>query len=740
MAPGAKFKLSDVERRVTIQPPTDAQPDPSRSPPSVPAPVPPADEAAWYAPETVDQYEVRPGTVATVRESRRDEAPFTYEVREPARTARDIDALDRVTKHFAEARPVRPRTREGTAERVAAGLGEKYAHILDQLLDLPPAARRRVDYYAHRDLRCLGSVTPLALDDSIEVGDPTGETLVVHTQDFAPAATTFGANVEHLDRVLAQRLERRTVRFRSFEVPVVLYHERLIGTDAFDTKYAVLEPDVLPGDEELIAGCKERIWEANVDGDIDDEGAFVRERAEAYLARQLTARDTRAWLGALRHRVREALAAHGLVVPEVDDRYAAARLDDLVYYVMRDYVGDGELTIPIRDPELEDIEANRVGERIKVVPRHPEAGGRVPTNLRIDDEARFTNLVTQLAARDGVELNAATPSAKVNLAPPEVDDGETIRCAVALPVVSEDGPHVSIRKQSADPMTPIDLVDREALPTELVALLWLAYEHHGVVLFCGPTGVGKTTLMNAHMPFIRYDDRPVSIDEGSREVRLPQETGVSMTTRDHREAYKAVTMADLMTEANYLNPDVEVIAEINTPASFRTFGEALQTGHGLIGTSHAPDITAFVNRATEQGLPAYLLAEIDLLVFPRQVGADRFVGEVVTLVDPENAGPGTSQIDRPDATVYYEVVCRREPDGSYSYPVGEATDPAPTLFDRLAGRESRTNQDVEREFQRKHRYVRYLVKEEIADIGELFALLADLRNEEAATVERLSGE
>jgi len=25
----------------------------------------------------------------------------------------------------------------------------------------------------------------------------------------------------------------------------------------------------------------------------------------------------------------------------------------------------------------------------------------------------------------------------------------------------------------------------------------MLYEHHGVVLFSGPTGVGKTTLMNA---------------------------------------------------------------------------------------------------------------------------------------------------------------------------------------------------------------------------------------------------
>ncbi|RLM60037.1 secretion system protein, partial [Halorubrum sp. Atlit-9R] len=147
-----------------------------------------------------------------------------------------------------------------------------------------------------------------------------------------------------------------------------------------------------------------------------------------------------------------------------------------------------------------------------------------------------------------------------------------------------------------DVLTPVDLVESGSVSTELVTLLWLCYEHHRVVLFSGATGVGKTTLMNAHMPFVPYDHRPISIDEGSREVHLPHETGVSLTTRDHESEFKRVTMADLMTEANYLNPDVEVIAEINTPESFATFAETLNTGHGVIGTTHAADIETLVNR------------------------------------------------------------------------------------------------------------------------------------------------
>jgi type IV secretory pathway ATPase VirB11/archaellum biosynthesis ATPase len=346
------------------------------------------------------------------------------------------------------------------------------------------------------------------------------------------------------------------------------------------------------------------------------------------------------------------------------------RLDDLLYYVLRDLIGYGKLTIPVRDPTLEDVEANRVGERVKVVPRVDVGhNDRIPTNLTFESERAFVNVVTRLAADDGAELNASTPSAKVNLSPPGVE--ETIRCAVALPTISEDGPHISIRKQSPDPLTPVDLVEADSISTELVALLWLLYESHGVVLFCGPTGVGKTTLMNAHMPFIPYKDRPISIDEGSREVYIPHETGVSLTTREHEREHRRVTMADLMTESNYLNPDVEVIAEVNTPESFSTFAETLNTGHGLVGTTHAGDVETLVNRIVEQGLPPYLLAEIDLLVFPTRDGEERYVGEVVELVSDGSGhrfdGDRSGTIHKGGTTIHWNALAWRDHDGEYHF-------------------------------------------------------------------------
>jgi type IV secretory pathway ATPase VirB11/archaellum biosynthesis ATPase len=717
----------------------------------VPPPIPPDDGDAWYAPDVRAQYEVHPGVVATVREA---DSGFDYRVREPELGSAERAAMAKVREHFSAVSHRRPLTREGTRERAESGLAPKYRRVLDRLLDVSPAARRRVRYHALCELRLLGDLTPLALDDAVEivdVGREETEELVVHTTDFAPATTAFDADAEYADRVAGERLRGYTVSFAGFDVPVVVYREHLLGDDRFTTKYAVLEPDLLPGDEELVAEAKDRVWESNVDEVVEDRQAFVRERAEQFLQRQLTARNARAWLEATRYRVENALAAYGLAVPPVDSRYATDRLDDLVYYVLRDYVGEGILTIPLRDPHLEDIEANRIGERVKVVPRDEvTSDGRVPTNLAFDSETEFVNVVTQLAASDGVELNASTPSAKVNVDPPGVE--ETVRCAVALPVVSEGGPHVSIRKQSPDALTAVDLVERGALSTELVTLLWLLYEHHGVVLFSGPTGVGKTTLMNAHMPFIRYDDRPISIDEGSREVAIPHETGVSLTTRDHENEFKRVTMADLMTQTNYLNPDVEVIAEINTPASFQTFAETLNTGHGVVGTTHAADVETLVNRVVEQGLAAYLLREIDLVVFPHHVDGDRYVAEVVEFVSAREYEELSTEhercgrIDKGDETVYWNTVAYRDTGGEFhlAYEHPELGDGRRRLdariFHRVAAATDRDVDAVEAEFRRKHRYVQYLVREGVTDSDRLFGFLSDLRTDEAATVERVREE
>jgi len=154
----------------------------------VPAPRPPDDGEAWYAPGIVAQRTVHPDVVTTVRQ--RDGA-LRYETREPELSAAGEDALSRIHEHFEGAELGRPLTREGARELMDAGFDPKYREAIDRLVgaDLTPAARRAVDYHALADIRCLGDLTPHALDERIEVADADAETLVVHTEDYAPCAT-----------------------------------------------------------------------------------------------------------------------------------------------------------------------------------------------------------------------------------------------------------------------------------------------------------------------------------------------------------------------------------------------------------------------------------------------------------------------------------------------------------------------------------------------------------------------
>ncbi|GAB7010085.1 hypothetical protein JCM31271_20280 [Halorubrum trueperi] len=178
----------------------------------------------------------------------------------------------------------------------------------------------------------------------------------------------------------------------------------------------------------------------------------------------------------------------------------------------------------------------------------------------------------------------------------------------------------------------------------------------------------------------------------------------------------------------------------------------------MIGTTHAEDVEALVNRVIERGLPPYLLREIDLVVFPRQIGGERYVSRAVELLsadeyealdseakrsptgNPKHGGAGV--VDKGGEAVYYNTLAWRDADGEFRFPGAPGTDSKPregrTLhaLARLANHTDREVDAVEAEFASKRRYVEYLVREGIDDADDLFEFLADLRTDEAATVER----
>jgi hypothetical protein len=147
----------------------------------------------------------------------------------------------------------------------------------------------------------------------------------------------------------------------------------------------------------------------------------------------------------------------------------------------------------------------------------------------------------------------------------------------------------------------------------------------------------------------------------------------------------------------------------------------------------------------EKGLPAYLLREIDLVVFPTHVDGERYVGEAVELLsERETADVGdTRRIEKDGTAVHHNRVLGRSPDGdwTFAYDHPKLGDPTRSRglrsLDRIAERTDRPVEAVEAEFHRKHGYVEYMVRAGMTDMTDVFGFLSDLRTDEAATVERL---
>jgi type IV secretory pathway ATPase VirB11/archaellum biosynthesis ATPase len=703
----------------------------------------PGDEAAWFRPRVRTQYPVGRAVVTICAD---DTGPGVYTVRAPLGDEASLGVQDQVDRKRVGEPPERPLTREGVRRRWEARPAPSVRSAVAAATPGDRPARRRLIDTLHRRWWCWDALTELALDRSVtvvEVADDRRQVWLQHAT-AGPAVAVMDEGTPCVGRLTAREVAAYTVPFAGMPIEVRICTDEMQRAGPFRARYIAQEPPLSAEDRAVIRRCKRALWEVQIDGAPEERISRITDHIERMLQRAVTAHTG--------DPPQPPVAA----APSGDAGHRWSQYARCRYHILRDYVGEGPLTIPLRDPHLEDIEANRVGERIKVVPRADLglADARVPTNLQFDDEARFSNLVRQLAAADGVELNASAPSAKVNISLEDHPDQETIRCAVALPTISAGGPHVSIRKQPAAPMTPMTLIDQGVIPPMLVAVLWLLLEHRGVVLFSGPTGVGKTTLLNAHMPFIPADQRPITIDEGSREVFLPHETGIALTTREHESRSKRVTMAELMTEANYLNPDVEVIAEVNTPASFRTFAEVLNTGHGVVGTTHADDIDALVNRVIEQGVPAYLLGEIDLVVFPKRVGAQRYVGAAVEVLDrdahaalPDEARSGIVQKD--GSRLYTNELVWRGADGAprtaYDHQTGAG---GPRTTDRRANRAMgvidaiarRTDQPppaVEAEFRSKLETVCALTDAGVGDMATLIEIIGTHRIDAATARERI---
>jgi len=161
------------------------------------------------------------------------------------------------------------------------------------------------------------------------------------------------------------------------------------------------------------------------------------------------------------------------------------------------------------------------------------------------------------------------------------------RVNVILPPLAVDGPHISIRRFGATPVTDADLVANQTLTAPMLALLKAAVAARLNIIISGGTGAGKTTLLNVLSGYISAKERIVTIED-SAELQLKQRHVVRLESRpSNADGKGAVFARQLVINSLRMRPNRIIVGEVRGEEALDML-QAMNTGHdGSMTTIHA---------------------------------------------------------------------------------------------------------------------------------------------------------
>jgi pilus assembly protein CpaF len=200
--------------------------------------------------------------------------------------------------------------------------------------------------------------------------------------------------------------------------------------------------------------------------------------------------------------------------------------------------------------------------------------------VQFKDERHLLRIIDRIVSAVGRRVDESQPWVDARLA-----DGSRINAII--PPCALDGPLLSIRKFSRDPLTIERLIANGALTQEMSILLDGIVKARLNLLISGGTGSGKTTLLNAVSSYIDARERIITIED-SAELQLQQRHVARMETRPANiEGKGAVTQHDLVRNALRMRPDRIIVGEVRGAEALDML-QAMNTGHdGSITTIHA---------------------------------------------------------------------------------------------------------------------------------------------------------
>lgn len=207
-----------------------------------------------------------------------------------------------------------------------------------------------------------------------------------------------------------------------------------------------------------------------------------------------------------------------------------------------------------------------------------------------ESEKKLEDIIQRIVGTAGREVNQANPIVDTRLS-----NGSRVN--VVMPPIALDGPTVTIRKFSSEPMTFERLIKYGSLQREVVDVLQKLVKAKFNIFVSGGTGSGKTTFLNALSNFIPPDERIITIED-SAELQITSVPNiVRLETRNSNSSgVGQITIRDLIKSALRMRPERIVVGEVRGGEALDML-QAMNTGHdGSLSTGHANSAEDMLSR------------------------------------------------------------------------------------------------------------------------------------------------
>ncbi len=283
----------------------------------------------------------------------------------------------------------------------------------------------------------------------------------------------------------------------------------------------------------------------------------------------------------------------------------------LTYVVIRDLIRNGPLEPLLSDEMLEDIHS--VG--LKHIHMDHKVFGMVTSNIRFRERELLSRYLRAMSERIGRPVSDNKP----------IIDGVLLDGSRINIIFSDDvsmlGPSFTIRKFAEETISVIQLIKWGTMSAQQAAYIWICLEYGMSVLVSGETASGKTTTLNAILPFIDHNVKIYSAED-TPEVKVRHKIWQRLVTRDAKNEESRVEMFDLLKAALRSRPRYIIIGEIRGVEGATAF-QAMQTGHPVIATFHASSIVKMIQRFTGDpiNVPIRFFDNLNFAIFQEVVEA-----------------------------------------------------------------------------------------------------------------------